>query len=101
LVWDIQPQDEAALDRYEGFPFLYRKEMMTVAINGRPLDAMVYIMNKTGRPIGTPSEYYYGVIMTGYRAAGFRTGTLVDAVLRSDLAQATMQKKQKMARQDS
>ena len=26
LVWEITPTDEAALDRYEGWPFLYRKE---------------------------------------------------------------------------
>ena len=25
LVWRIQPQDELALDRYEGWPHLYRK----------------------------------------------------------------------------
>ena len=25
LVWEITPVDEAALDRYEGWPFLYRK----------------------------------------------------------------------------
>lgn len=24
LVWEIAPADEAALDRYEGWPFLYR-----------------------------------------------------------------------------
>ena len=35
LVWRIQPRDEAALDRYEGFPFLYRKETLCVVVNGK------------------------------------------------------------------
>ena len=53
LVWEITPADEAALDRYEGWPFLYRKEMVKVKINGKSVKAMVYIMNE-GRPT-TPS----------------------------------------------
>ena len=30
LLWKIEPLDEAALDRYEGWPHLYRKEMIDV-----------------------------------------------------------------------
>ena len=32
LLWEITPADEAALDRYEGFPFLYRKEKVKVRL---------------------------------------------------------------------
>jgi hypothetical protein len=34
LVWELTPADEAMLDRYEGFPFLYRKETVRVRLDG-------------------------------------------------------------------
>jgi len=70
LVWEITPADEASLDRYEGFPFLYRKETVKVKLGKKYVKAMVYIMNE-GRPFGIPSCYYYSVIRDGYVAAGF------------------------------
>ncbi|CDM68553.1 hypothetical protein CM240_1394 [Clostridium bornimense] len=70
LVWEITPADEAALDRYEGWPFLYRKETVKVKLNGKTVKAMVYIMND-GRPLGQPSCYYYSTILEGYKSAGF------------------------------
>ena len=70
LVWEITPADEAALDRYEGWPFLYRKETIKVKLGGKTVKAMVYIMND-GRPLGQPSCYYYSTILEGYKSAGF------------------------------
>ncbi len=61
LVWEITPVDESALDRYEGWPFLYRKETIKVKFGGKTVKAMVYIMND-GRPLGQPSCYYYSTI---------------------------------------
>ena len=55
LIWRIQPRDEAALDRYEGFPFLYRKETLRLTVNGKWVRAMVYIMNADRHPYGAPS----------------------------------------------
>lgn len=79
LLWEITPADEAALDRYEGWPYLYRKETVTVTLNEKPVDAMVYIMNE-GRPLGKPSCYYYNVILQGYRSAEFDIDVLKQAV---------------------
>jgi hypothetical protein len=79
LVWEITPADEAALDRYEGFPFLYRKEEVEVRLGGEIVTGMIYIMNE-GRPIGTPSCYYYSIILEGYKSAGFDTDILRAAV---------------------
>ena len=70
LVWEIAEADEVALDRYESWPFLYRKETVEIELNGKTVKAMVYIMNE-GRPLGQPSGYYYSVIFEGYKAAGF------------------------------
>lgn len=82
LLWEITPADEAALDRYEGFPFLYRKETVKVKLGKKNVEAMVYIMNE-GRELGTPSCYYYSVILEGYRAAGFDIDILKQAVSES------------------
>ena len=79
LLWEITPADEAALDRSEGWPYLYRKETLQVTLNGKSVDAMVYIMNE-GRPLGKPSCYYYNIILQGYRSAGFDFDVLKQAV---------------------
>lgn len=75
LVWEITPADEAALDRYEGWPFLYRKETVKVKLDGKNVKGMVYIMNG-GRPLGQPNCYYYSTILEGYRDAGFDVNIL-------------------------
>lgn len=79
LVWQIQPMDELALDRYEGFPFLYHKETLRITVDGKRVRAMVYIMNKVGRPYGMPSVGYYNTIFQGYQNAGFDTDILSTA----------------------
>ena len=80
LIWSISSADEAALDRYEGFPFLYRKETVKVRLNGKSTTVMVYIMNEKGRPLDVPGCYYYSVILEGYKNAGFNTNILKKAV---------------------
>ncbi len=79
LLWEITPADEAALDHYEGFPFLYRKETLKIKLGEKNVKAMIYIMND-GRPLGTPSCYYYSVILDGYKSAGFDVSILKQAV---------------------
>ncbi len=77
LVWEIQPEDEAALDAYEGWPRLYRKESVRVTLDGKQVRAMVYIMNH-GYP-HPPSRTYYETILAGYRSAGFDSRILREA----------------------
>jgi hypothetical protein len=80
LVWDIQPADERALDRYEGWPNFYRKGVLSVSVNGKQVEAMAYIMNG-GIPLGTPSRAYLDTILQGYILAGFDTAVLNAAVV--------------------
>jgi gamma-glutamylcyclotransferase (GGCT)/AIG2-like uncharacterized protein YtfP len=87
LLWRITPYDEEALDRYEGYPRLYRKETVKVRFKGQWVSAMAYIMNE-GRPLGTPGRYYYEVIRQGYMDAGFDISVLNKAV-RDSAAQET------------
>ena len=77
LLWDIKPADEPPLDRYEGFPHLYRRETVQVELNGKTVDAMVYIMNSEG--IAPPSPYYYDVIRQGYEMNGLDIAVLEQA----------------------
>ena len=79
LLWEITPRCEEALDHYEGWPRLYRKEILTFSMCEKPVQAMVYIMND-GRRIGTPGQYYYNAIAEGYATAGFDLDILDDAV---------------------
>lgn len=79
LLWKIRQKDEEALDRYEGYPRFYEKEMMDVELDGKTVSAMVYIMTP-GHEFGVPSDNYANVIWEGYESAGFDTQILEDAI---------------------
>lgn len=79
LIWKIYESDEAALDRYEGYPRFYGKQMMDIDLDGQSVSAMVYIMTP-GHTFGIPSDYYTDIIWQGYESAGFDTKILADAV---------------------
>lgn len=64
-VWEISAEDEAKLDVYEGWPHLYHKENIVVEVDGKPIEAMVYIMNE-GFAFAEPADYYLDVIQQGY-----------------------------------
>ena len=74
-VWEISDDDERNLDRYEGFPRFYIKELVPIMLNGfdgfgkkvseKVGDAIVYIMND-GFPIQEPSNQYYTTVRQGY-----------------------------------
>ena len=78
LLWEITPRDEQALDVYEGWPRLYRKETVSVMFEGKQVEAMVYIMN--AGELGAPSKYYLNTIWQGYLSAGFESDPLNEAV---------------------
>ena len=82
LLWKITPQDERALDFYEGYPRLYRKEMVEVELKGKTITAMAYMMNE-GPSLCPPNKHYYDVIREGYKAAGFDVSILDKAVERT------------------
>jgi gamma-glutamylcyclotransferase (GGCT)/AIG2-like uncharacterized protein YtfP len=81
VVWEIQPSDEKSLDRYEGYPSLYRKESVRITLNGKQVRVMVYIMNGSGE--SPPSSGYYNSILEGYKSAGIDDAVLRIAAARS------------------
>lgn len=84
-VWSVTAEDEAALDRYEGFPAFYYKTEMKLPITGiksgtvRIRDTFVYIMHEDRR-LGIPSDFYIRTCQEGYRSFGFDENILYDAI---------------------
>ena len=87
-AWEVSETDEAALDRYEGFPDFYYKAEMVLPIKGirsgkvRRRRVFAYIMHEE-RSLGLPSARYVAVCREGYDAFGFGQRYLTDAIQRS------------------
>ena len=65
LIWELDERDLPILNRYEGWPRLYRQEKMEFELNGKTFEGMAYLMNY-GK-IAPPSQQYYNTILQGYR----------------------------------
>lgn len=46
VLWAITKECEKALDRYEGYPRLHKKEVVTIAMADGDEEAMLYVMAK-------------------------------------------------------
>lgn len=68
-IWEISIADELALDRYEGYPIFYYKDIIKLDINGKEIKAIVYIMRKDAKE-GLPSGGYISTVRQGYRDFG-------------------------------
>lgn len=85
VAWEVDKEDEAALDRYEGFPTFYYKAELELPIRGirsgklRKRSCFVYIMHED-RPLGIPSSYYVATCLEGYRSFGFDANLIYDAI---------------------
>lgn len=73
-LWMITENCERSLDTFEGFPSLYRKEVIN--IDGDEI--MFYVMNQD--PPGEPNMSYFMTILDGYRSWGLPLEKLYDAV---------------------
>ena len=82
-VWELQPRDEKALDRYEGFPNHYFKQDIPVEMkNGETVNGMVYIMNLR-QDFGIPSTGYVQTVSEGYHNCRLDTAVLKNAIRQS------------------
>ena len=68
LIWELDERDLPVLNRYEGWPRLYRQETMSFELNGREVEGMAYLMNYG--ELSPPSQQYYNTILQGYRENG-------------------------------
>lgn len=81
-IWKLTEEDEAHLDRYEGYPTHYFKKDILVKCGEQELTAMVYVMNLAMKH-GIPSPRYYGTLLEGYEDCKFDTQVLDSAVVDS------------------
>ena len=89
VLWDITDKCEHALDIFEGFPILYRKEYFTIKMTGQlardfgnTADVMFYTMNRN--EYGEPMQSYFDCILQGYIANELDTDYLWDALLHAE-----------------
>ena len=68
LIWELDDRDLPILNRYEGWPRLYRQEKMPFKLNGESYEGMAYLMNRG--TISPPSPQYYNTILQGYQENG-------------------------------
>lgn len=78
-VWDVPEEDIKALDEYEGYPSLYRKEKMS--IDGK--EGIIYIMNNEDIPYMLPQHTYFYRCRHGYEDFGFNFKYLNSALERT------------------
>ncbi len=81
LLWELDPRDIPALNRYEGFPHLYRQQEIEVETENGTAKGMVYLMNRG--QISPPSDGYLQTIWDGYKANGMDTSYLLEAAARA------------------
>lgn len=88
LIWELDERDLPTLNRYEGWPRLYRQEKMDFELDGKSYEGMAYLMNHG--EISPPSQQYYNTILQGYRENGLDESYLQKALensLQMDLAE--------------
>ena len=79
LLWEITPEDEASLDKFEGVSQgFYNKEYRTVECDGELKEALIYIM--APNILGVPDDLYLGVIAEAYKALNFPVCFLNEAL---------------------
>lgn len=72
VLWYITEECLEALDRLEGYPVYYDCKEVLVKCNSEDYFAEVYYMNP-GNPDALPGEYYYNMVVDGYRQHGVST----------------------------
>ena len=95
VAWKINARDESALDRYEGYPRLYRKELLTVQTEEGQQRVMGYIMNAPYRDKPQfPTAGYAALVLQGYEKNGISQEELMKAAGRTflEIAGAEQQK---------
>lgn len=89
LLWRVNAWDELTLDRYEGYPHLYTKELLPVQTDSGPQTVVAYVMTapycEKAQP---PTSTYLQTVLEGYRMAGFDPKAVLQAADRARDVQA-------------
>ena len=84
-LWKITKKCEKALDRFEGYPYLYKKIKVDLDIPGINDKVMFYVMRNKG--VSLPAAFYFNTIAQGYDDFGLDTDYLNWAVHEADQMQ--------------
>lgn len=82
VLWDIHEDDWKSLDRYEGYPSYYVKEVVHVLTDSNVvIQAIVYVMAERRKGIAMPFKEYYNTILQGYVDNGIKLDALTNALV--------------------
>ena len=84
ILWKVNDRDERALDRYEGYPHLYTKELLPVQTDSGPQTVVAYVMTAPYcEKVQPPTSTYLQTVLAGYRLAGFDPKAVLQAAARA------------------
>lgn len=85
VLWRITADCEKSLNRYEGYPYLYGKEMLQVqTADGESIPCMAYVMNAPYKDYpAVPSQFYLDGILRGCEQNGISKEPILAAVERT------------------
>ncbi len=69
-IFEINEEDEEALDYYEGYPYLYYKTCIDFELNNQIYKGLIYIMNDTTN-LTKPTKGYVNRCKEGYSNFNF------------------------------
>ena len=79
VIWELSEQDERHLDIDQGtVEGLRRKERVDIEVNGKTLQALIYVMDPG--PEGVPTDRYLRPMVEGYRDFDLPIKVLNDAI---------------------
>ena len=80
ILWKVNDRDERALDRYEGYPHLYTKELLPVQTDSGPQTVVAYVMTAPYcEKVQPPAATYLQTVLDGCRMAGFDPKAVLQA----------------------
>ena len=94
LLWRVNAWDELTLDRYEGYPHLYTKELLSVRTDSGPQTVVAYVMTapccERTQP---PTSTYPQTVLDGCRMAGFDPKAVLQAAAQARQAEQRVPRK--------
>lgn len=96
LLWRINAWDELTLDRYEGYPHLYTKELLPVQTDSGPQTVVAYVMTAPYcEKVQPPSATYLQTVLDGCLMAGFDPKAVLQAAAQARQAEQRMSRKRR------
>ena len=96
LLWRVNAWDELTLDRYEGYPHLYTKELLPVQTDSGLQTVVAYVMTAPHcEKVQPPAATYLQTVLDGCRMAGFDPKAVLQAAAQARQAEQRMPRKRR------